>query len=65
MQDLLRQKDGKLLELEGLVDFKTGLFVTGCAGFEKFCVEFGMLNFFGMEIAMLRMDFATEAALAF
>ena len=35
------------------------------SGFEKFCLEFGMLKFFGMAIAVLRMDFATEAALAF
>ena len=34
-------------------------------GFEKFCLEFGMLKLFGMEIAVLRMDFTTEAALAF
>ena len=35
------------------------------SGFEKFCLEFGMLKLFGMAIAVLRMDFATEAALAF
>ena len=35
------------------------------SGFEKFCLEFGMLKFFGMAIAVLRMDFATEAALTF
>ena len=34
-------------------------------GFEKFCLECGMLKLSGMEIAVLRMDFATEAALAF
>ena len=35
------------------------------SGFEKFCLESGMLKLFGMAIAVLRMDFATEAALAF
>ena len=30
------------------------------SGFEKFCLEFGMLKLFGMAIAVLRMDFATE-----
>ena len=35
------------------------------SGFEKFCLEFGMLKLFCMEIAVLRMDFATEACFGF
>jgi hypothetical protein len=35
------------------------------SGFEKFCLEFGMLKLCGMEIAVMRMDFVIEAAEAF